>query len=377
MALGRFLRDPVPEPPMPSLGGSQINTSTPPSLAARRIADPADPIGRRAREILPTSTGLSPQGVDLALDRCLETRPTDLELDWLCQSVPTATRAHVVLASNVFTAAHRAIALALATAARVEVRPSRREPEMTDLLRAADGGLFRVVDELAPSPGDHVWVYGTDETVVALRNELIGGVVLHAHGPGFGVAVFQPTAEDAEGAAWQAAAAAQALASDVVLFDQRGCLSPRLAFVCGDSELTREFALALAQELSRLEHTVPRGAVTPDEVADQTWYRDTWLCAGELLAAGRGWVGVETQRERVWLPPPGRNVHVVCASNLERCLRPVRAAVAAVGVSGPPELSARVSELLPDARLSPLGSMQRPRFDGPVDRRPSRHGEML
>ena len=346
-------------------------------LAARRIADPSDPIGRRAREVLPASAGLSHQGVELALARCLETRPTELELDCLCQSVPSATRAHVVLASNVFTGAHRAIALALAASPRVEVRPSRREPEMAELLRAADAGLFRVVDELAPSPGDHVWIYGTDETIAALRNELIGGVVLHAHGPGFGVAVFQPTAEDAEAAAAQAAVAAHALASDVVLFDQRGCLSPRLALIRGDAALTREFAVALAQMLSRFEHTVPRGDATPDEVADQIWYRDTWLCAGELLAAGRGCVGVDIQRERIWVPPSGRNVHVVCATDLERCLHPVRAAVAAVGVCGPPDLSARVSEVLPAARLSPLGAMQRPRFDGPVDRRPNRHGEML
>jgi len=138
---------------------------------ARRIADPADPLGQRARALLPASTGLSLQGVELGLTRCLEIAPTDLELRSLCEGTPSAPRAHVLLSANVFVAAHRAIALALAASARVEVRPSRREPEMVRLLQAGDPGLFRVVDDLSAAPGDHVWAYGTDRTLAALRDE--------------------------------------------------------------------------------------------------------------------------------------------------------------------------------------------------------------
>ncbi|HEY3233680.1 MAG TPA: hypothetical protein VGJ84_03120, partial [Polyangiaceae bacterium] len=114
--------------------------------AARKIADPRDPLGIRARELLPESTGLSRQGVEWALTRCLETRPTEKELRQLSASVPTAPRAHVILSANVFVAAHRAIALALAASPRVCVRTSRREPQFARLLCQASDGLFEISD---------------------------------------------------------------------------------------------------------------------------------------------------------------------------------------------------------------------------------------
>jgi hypothetical protein len=344
---------------------------------ARRIAQPSDPLGKRARARLEQSTGLSPEGVDLALTRCLETQPSELELRTLCQSVPSAARGHVLLSANVFVGAHRAIALALACAPQVEVRCSRREPEMAALLREGDPGLFRIVEELAPLPGDHVWAYGTDQTLAALRNHLVAGVTLHAHGPGIGVAVIQPDTESQAAGTEQLRAAASALALDVVPFDQRGCLSPRLAFVVGGPTTTRDLGVALAKELARLQSTVPRGALSADEAADLTWYRDTWRYAGELLPAGKGFVGVDVDAERILLPPVGRNVHMVQVRDLQRVLRELEPAIAAVGLNGNGKLRELVAPFLPGARLSELGAMQRPRFDGPVDRRPGCDGELL
>jgi hypothetical protein len=344
---------------------------------ARRIADPADPLGQRARTVLPTATGLSAEGVELALTRCLETGPTDLELRTLCEGVAPAPRAHVLLSSNVFVAAHRAIAIALAASPHVEVRASRREPEMTKLLHAGDPYLFRVVEDLAAGPGDHVWAYGTDATLTALRDELVSGVVLHPHGPGIGVTVLQPASGSEAGAVHELRAAARALAQDVIPFDQRGCLSPRVCCVVASVAATREFAVALAKELSQSEYAVPRGALDADEAADVAWYRDTWLYAAELLPAGKGWVGLEAEGERLLVPPPGRNLHVMRTPEPARALRPLAPSVAAVGYLGPVELRDSLRALLPRARLSGLGAMQRPRFDGPVDRRPGRAGTVL
>jgi hypothetical protein len=333
------------------------------------LADPQDALGRRARELLPASTGLSPEGIELALTRCLETQPFDEELTALASGVPLAPRAHVLLASNVFTAAHRAIALALAQSPRVDVRTSRREPEMAELLREASGGAFRVVEELAPSPGDHVWAYGSDETLALLRGELPAGVVYHAHGHGFGIAVV-----DAE---LELAAAARALADDVVPFDQRGCLSPRVAFVLGSAGATREFAGALARALAELGHDVPRGPLGPEETADVVRYRDTMLYAAEVLPAGKGQIGLDVVGTHVLIPPVGRNVHVVRTEELGAALGELSASIAAVGISGPEELHRQLATLLPKARISRLGLMQRPRFDGPVDLRTPAGGEVL
>jgi hypothetical protein len=336
---------------------------------ARKIADPDHPLGRRARAILPRATGLSLEGVELALTRCLETAPSDAELCALSARVPPAPHAHVLLSANVFVAAHRAIALALAQSADVAVRPSRREPEMPRLLAEACPGLFRLVDELAPTPGDHVWAYGSDETLSKLRGELPAGIVYHAHGHGIGLAVVD--------AATEPGGAARALADDVIAFDQRGCLSPRIALVIGDAQAARDFAVAIARELARLGHDVPRGSLDPDELADIARYRDSMLYAAELLHAGKGYVGLDAEGRHVLVPPVGRNLHVVRIDDPAPPLAALGARIAAIGVAGPPELERRLSELLPRARLGPLGSMQRPPFDGPVDLRSPPDGELL
>ena len=50
-------------------------------------------------------------------------------------------------------------------------------------------------------------------------------------------------------------------------------------------------------------------------------------------------------------------------------LAPLANSIAAIGIAAPPELERRLREVLPLARMSALGHMQRPPFDGPVDRR--------
>jgi hypothetical protein len=148
--------------------------------AARQIADPEHSLGRKARSVLPDSTRLSCAGVELALARCLEVAPSEAELVRLCGSVSPAPRAHVLLSANVFTAAHRAIAVALAASERVFVRPSRRAPEMARLLAEAAPGLFELVEHLDPKPGDAVFAYGSDLTLATLRAQLPRGISLAA-----------------------------------------------------------------------------------------------------------------------------------------------------------------------------------------------------
>ncbi len=98
--------------------------------AGRRAADDADPLGREAREALLASSGLSAEGVALALGAHLETHPAPEHLAALLASAGRAPGCHVVLAANVCTAALRALAVAVATAPRVSVRPSRRDPSL-------------------------------------------------------------------------------------------------------------------------------------------------------------------------------------------------------------------------------------------------------
>jgi hypothetical protein len=331
--------------------------------AARRLADPSDALGREARELLPGSTGLSKENVELGLSECLETAPESEEIAELCRNVPLAPAAHVLLSANVFVAAHRAVALALAASDRVYVRSSRREPEMARLLRAA-GAPFELVEALRPEPGDHVWAYGTEATLAELRARNPPEVTLHEHGPGMGIALVQePPARDL-------ASLADALAHDVVLFDQRGCSSPRIAFVRGSPESTEQFARALAQALERWGQRVPRGRFSAAEMADESRYRDSAAYAMQLLSAGDAAVSLdESGAHAVLVPPIGRNIHVVRIENPSRSLLPLVALVTSVGWCGDAGLEDEIGATLPHARRCALGFMQRPRFDGPVDRR--------
>lgn len=334
--------------------------------AARKIADPRDPLGAEARDVLPRVTGLSREGVELALVRCLETAPADAEVRALLASVEPAPAAHVLLSANVFVAAHRAIALALAASERVVVRPSRREPQMAALLARGAPGLFHLVEELRPAAGEHLFAYGSDETLAKVRAGLAPEVTLHAHGSGLGLVV---VAADAL-APSERKDCAERLASDVIPFDQRGCLSPRIAVVLGSAEDARSFARALAAALAQQEALVPLGSLSAEESAQVTRYRDSIRYAAEIFPAGRGWVGLDGNSGLLLVPPPGRNMHVVRMDDLDG-LAPLRGRVASFASRGAPRLGAELASLFPGARSSLIGEMQSPAFDGPVERRGS------
>jgi hypothetical protein len=333
--------------------------------AGKRLADPDDALGREARALLPESTGLSPAGVELALRECLEHQATESELEELAASVPTAEKAHAILARTVFTAPLRAIALCLAQSENVEIRPSHHEPHFATLLRRAAGDLFRIVPEITAAPGEHVWVYGSDDTLEALRRTLPEGVVLHAHGPGFGLALVEKGSDPRR--------VAKALADDVVPFDQRGCLSPRLTIHLGTDAELEALAKELALALTELESRVPLGVLDADEQAEIVRYRDTASFAQDVLPAGRGYVGFG---ELGMAAPVGRNMQLT-RGDLDDLLATERAGIAAVGVFGPASLDEKVTRSLPQARRSALGKMQRPRFDGAVDLRADPKGEVV
>src|SRR4051812_49095212 len=105
--------------------------------AARKLVD-----GRA--ELVPViadSTGLSTEGVALALARHLELEATDAELSNLVTNAGDVSRVVVVLSANVFVGALRAIALARAASDDVVVRPSRRDPAFARALVLAANEL--------------------------------------------------------------------------------------------------------------------------------------------------------------------------------------------------------------------------------------------
>ncbi len=331
--------------------------------SARSLADASSERGRAARARLVASSGLSAAGIDFALTRCLEIAPDEREIEALIRSTPSAQVAHVLLSANVFVAAHRAIAIGLAASDTVRVRASRREPEMAELLLAGAPRSFQLVNELTPHAGDRLWAYGSDETLDEVAVTLPQGVAFHAHGSGFGVGVIDGTVTDSALSDLLAQ-----LAEDVALFDQRGCLSPRVLLTSAGPEAAREVARALATALERLEARIPRGRLDPQEAAEITSYRDTASFTGEVFPAGLGFVSAGS--DATWLMPPvGRNLHVLPTNDVRLSLSSLRPMITSCAHAGEATLGASLRRALPGARLCQFGDMQRPPFDGPVDRR--------
>lgn len=340
-------------------------------LAARRLRDAADPLGARLRARLLEPSGLHPKAIELALQSSLEAEPDPGELQQLLCSVEPAPRAHVILPSNVFVAAHRALALALASSADVRVKPSRREPVFVEVLAQAAPGLFEVVPAAGEYPwqevggGDHVWAYASDQTLSTLALALPAGAVLHAHGAGFGVAVVALN----DPAHWHESA--RGLALDTVLFEQRGCLSPRLVLAQGGLTEAEGFAAVLAGALRDVAEQCPPGRLEPDEQAASAWFRQRSAALGRVLSAGNGAVAVHaTTSLLAALPPVGRNLLLIPLDEpgLSRALAELAPHVTSAGCSSA-TLARDVARALPRARVALLGQMQRPPFDGPVDRR--------
>jgi acyl-CoA reductase-like NAD-dependent aldehyde dehydrogenase len=313
------------------------------------------------------STGLSPEGVELALARHVEVEATEQELARLVERAGDAPRVAVVLSANVFVGALRAIALARAASSDVVVRPSRRDPAFARALVAAavaaGDAHLRLDEELevASVASGEIHVYGRDETIAAVRGKARSTVRVRGHGSGMGVAWISARAD--------LALAARGLADDVVVFDQRGCLSPRVALVLGDEARASALADALHAELDRLDVSVPRGPVPAEERAAAGRYVATMTYACRALVGNNHAVGVAPPGAPLVLPPPYRNVHVAACASLEdaaRLLAPLREGVVTVGSDDLEE--ARVLAP-PWARLSRLGVMQRPPLDGPVDLR--------
>ncbi len=341
---------------------------------ARRLADPLDPLGREARDGLGAAIASSTAGIELALSEYLETDPGAAEVTSLVEGASRAPRCHVILSSSVCVAALRAIALGVATAPHVFVKPSRRDPVLARLLvrelsasaafRDAGGHIAEVSDVTATAP-DVVHAYGADETLDVLARALPPGVGFVGHGTGFGVAVVQAHDVLVE--------AAVAVSRDVVVFDQRGCLSPRLVVVEGQDRAA-SFARALFEALGDDAVRVPRAPLDAHEASEVAGYVELMRSVGEVLVGDRGIVGVDLEPESVWIGPACRVVHVIatCAESVAELLSPIADRVTTLGASRAGPFASTIAAACPCARRAPLGAMQRPPFDGPVDLRPPR-----
>lgn len=331
----------------------------------RRLLGAAQHVYERRDELVPSlvrTTGLSAPGVLLGFES-LERDASDAELRSLVESAGDAAHVHVILSANVFVGALRALALARAAAPRVTIRPSPRDPVLAEALVAAasDPGVTLTTErDPGASAADRIDVYGGAAAIRQVRDGARPAVSIRAHGPGLGVAYVTRSADPLE--------ASRALAADVVVFDQRGCLSPRVALVEGDRGRAESFAESLHASLSQWAERVPRGTLADEERADARRWQEALAFAGRVWSGAHHGVGLG---DRLLVPPSGRHVQVLPvadASAVAALLAPIAASVVTLG-SDEPEQVRHLAP--PHVRVAALGRMQRPPLDGPVDRRPA------
>ncbi len=334
--------------------------------------------GARAALIhtLSSSGSLSVEGARAIFDRTLavELAASGSQIGTLVDRMTSVATSppeiHLVLSSTIFSAPLRALACALARCERVTLSPSESAPFFAEaLVAAADTDLVSLAPRrplASMPPGSEVFVYGRGETISAIEQEAEGlgfPLHVHGHGPGFGIACVGTRREDD---------LADRLALDATLFDQEGCLSPRIVFFEGSSEEGERFADELVTSFGRLETAIPRGTLDADMLAAIERHVTTALLAGPVTRGPTFSVSVS---DTVILPPPGRNLHLVASGatfedRLKAFAMETGRVVTNVGVdAASPKLSSMLGLSFPRARLADIGRMQIPPLDGPVDRR--------
>jgi hypothetical protein len=288
-----------------------------------------------------------------------------------------------VLASNVPALALPAIALGCLAGAVVVVKSGRHDalsaPAFRRALAEVDPELAATVvtaywrggDLAAEAAGlgaaDVVVLTGGDAALAALAGRLRGRLV--THGPRVSIAaIARPALADAEGLA-------SALAADVALYDQRGCLSPNVVYVeVGGAETPRAFAARLGAALDAVATRWPLGpapvaarARAGLERAEAEWR------SGTAVLAGPGGTVIHDDVPRVAGGTSGRRTVVVHPLDTLAALPDLVPAglVECVGLAGidggslAPALRARGV-----SRICPIGRMQRPSLGWPRGQRP-------
>lgn len=167
---------------------------------------------------------------------------------------------------------------------------------------------------------------------------------------------------------------AAALADDVALWDQLGCLSPQVCFVEGARRKAHELAEAVCGELADRAAALPAGAMSVGETLDVRRFRESaaWrgFGAGERIlyecgAAGDGSIAIE---DEVGLQPTPlhRCLRIIAVELVEDALAVLgtrRLLLEGVGVGAGSDTFSGIARRLREVgahHVVPLGTMQSP-----------------
>ena len=289
----------------------------------------------------------------------------------------------LIMAGNVAGAGLHEIAIGLVAGAGMIVKTASTEPVFFDQFARTLAELdhevaSRIVvfnwsrereDLTAAMVGncDRVIAYGDDATLEALRDVI-----------GFGSRVSGAVVVASAMVPGRIGAVAEALARDVVLFEQLGCLSLHHVLVVSRSTAAaRDFAARIASALERLGDSIPPAKIPLRDAAEILGVRERarWRrIAGESIELFEGprleWTVVcepESTGDNSFVVSPGfRTVHVTCVRE-EKQLRAIFAVasgrIEAVAVAGNDAETRRISATLDTLGVSYIaapGEMQSP-----------------
>ena len=254
------------------------------------------------------------------------------------------------------------------------------EPKLGACLEIAEwrGGRADIEKALFEE-ADCVTATGSDEALAAIRHH----VPLRARFLGYGHRLsFGYVAGDAL-SGFQVKKTIARAATDIVAWNQLGCLSPHVIYVeHGGSVAVEHFAEMLAEELARREETEPRGEVPAETAATiasrRAFYEvraahspDTRFWRSENSTS---WTVVYEADARFQLSCLNRFIHVKGVSDLKMALEnadSVRGKVSTVGIAAGEEKAGELARQFAAwgvTRICPLGQMQNPpltwRHDG-------------
>ena len=119
---------------------------------------------------------------------------------------------------------------------------------------------------------------------------------------------------------------------------------------------------------------MPRGALAGAERAESRLWRDTFAFAGRVFegeghAVGLAAAGDAADQSSLAIGPAGRHLGVFSVASLDAACRALAPIARFVVVVGSDDGDAARTVAPPQARVVPLGAMQSPPLDGPVDLR--------
>jgi len=278
----------------------------------------------------------------------------------------------------------------------VLVRPASRDlvtPKLVaESIASVDPELARCIEVVSFGSDDRpclesflaadcVVASGSDETIADVRGALRPNQRFVGYGHRLSIAVVGPEACTGE----RLDATAAALALDVALWDQLGCLSPVAVFVVGGDDAPCDaLAEALGAALEARERALPRGAVDKQSAAlaaNERAEAEMRAAAGHAVALHAGDDGrfsVIREDDAALRPTPLHRfvrIHPVASADaLVEALQPIArylAAVALTGFASEPERELERRLLgLGASRICRPGSMQAPPLDWPHDGQP-------